>query len=121
MNETISSDDGRLLVIDEKAYPSYIEDRVLGINLTNNSLEFLDEAQLPPNLNQLYLSNNKLRWLPESLLVNQRNLKNVSLSGNPWICNCSTYKLFKKLLTSRINVRIFNYLFYISKKLLGSL
>lgn len=97
----ITSSDQRASVMNQNINPSlHIEDRVYGINLENNNLEFLDEAQLPANLSQLYLSGNKLKWLPESLLDNQINLKQVSLSRNPWKCDCSSIK-FKKWLTTK--------------------
>lgn len=88
----------------QNIYPSLlIEDRVLGVNLENNSLESLQADQLPPNLMELYLANNKFRWLPDSILDNQENLKNLSLSGNPWNCDCSALK-FKKWLTSKYSI-----------------
>lgn len=88
----------------QNIYPSLlIEDRVLGVNLENNSLESLQADQLPPNLMELYLANNKLRGLPDSILDNQENLKNLSLSGNPWNCDCSALK-FKKWLTSKYSI-----------------
>ena len=96
--------------MDQNLYPSlHIEDQVFGINLENNSLESLEMAHLPPNLIQLYLSDNKLRLLPDSILDNLQNLKQVSLSGNPWDCDCNALK-FKKWLTSKHDVvRIFFY------------
>lgn len=86
----------------------HIEDKVLGVSLENNGLESLDTAQLPSDLIWLYLSKNKFRRLPESFLENQRNLKQLTLSGNPWKCDCDTLK-FKKWLTSeKEKVRILN-------------
>lgn len=103
--------------VDENAYPSNINDSVFGNNLTNNNLESLDEAQLPLSLNQLYLSVNKLRELP--ILDSRLNLKIVSLSGNPWKCDCSAIKSFKTWLTSTINVRKFQlFILYFIKSLL---
>lgn len=52
-----------------------IEDRVLGVNLENNSLESLEGTQFPLNLTQLYLANNKLRWLPDFVLENLTSIK----------------------------------------------
>lgn len=101
--DTLNSyhEDDRHHIFQDIVYSTiHIEDIVLGVSLENNGLESLDTAQLPQNLVWLYLSNNKLRRLPESFLENQRNLKQVTLSGNPWICDCDTLK-FKKWLTSK--------------------
>lgn len=88
----------------QNLYPSlHIEDRVLGVNLENNNLESLEEAQFPRNLIQLYLANNKLRWLPDAILDNLTRIKSISLSGNPWNCDCNTLR-FKKWLTSNHNI-----------------
>ena len=78
----------------------HIADNVLGFNLANNSLESLESPQIPPNLIQLHLSNNKLRKLPDFLFEEQQNLQEVTLSGNPWECDCNAMK-FKKWLTSK--------------------
>ena len=84
----------------QNVYPSiHIEDQVLGINLENNRLESLENGRLPPNLIHLYLSNNSLKRLPDSIFENQEKLKNLSLSENPWSCDCNALK-FKKWLTS---------------------
>lgn len=93
----------------ESIYSKFlVVDKVLGINLENNSLESLETAQFPPNLIQLYLSKNKLRKLPESIFENQRNLEQVTLSGNPWNCDCDALT-FKKWLTSeREKVSVLN-------------
>lgn len=90
----------------------HLEDKVLGISLENNSLDGLHAAQLPPNLVQLYLSDNKLRRFPAHLMDYQLNLKKVTLSGNPWKCDCEALK-FKKWLTFNNHiVRIFVYILF---------
>lgn len=105
-----TSNDQRAYVMDQNINTSlHIEDRVYGINFENNNLQFLDEAQLPANLSQIYLSGNKLKRLPESFLDNQINLKHVSLSRNPWICDCSSIKFKTWLTTKNTIVSIFEY------------
>lgn len=109
----LSSHDRRYRVMYQNIDPSlHLEDNVLGISLENNRLDVLDAAQLPPNLVQLYLSDNKLRRFPQHVIDNQLNLKQVSLSGNPWACDCDTLK-FKNWLTFNNHiVRIFVYIYY---------
>ena len=94
----------------QNIYPAFhIEDHVLGLNLENNSLQSLEDVQLPPNLLQLYLANNKLRGLPDSLLDHQVTLKSVSLSGNPWNCDCSALKFKKWITANHASVRFNSY------------
>ena len=83
-----------------KIYSAFqIGDYVLGINLENNRLEALESTQLPPKLKQLFLANNKFKKLPMSIFKDQKDLKEVTLSGNPWQCDCDTVE-FKEWLTS---------------------
>ena len=91
----------------------HIKDNVFGINLDSNSLESLESTQFPPSLIQLYLSNNKLRKLPESIFEGQQNLKEATLSGNPWKCDCNTVKFMKWLTSEKAIVRIFQNYFNI--------
>lgn len=108
-----SSDERRYSVMYQNIDPTlHFEGNVLGINLENNTLETLDADQLPPNLVQLYLSDNRLKRFPQHVMANQLNLKQVSLSGNPWMCDCHTLK-FKQWLSSKNHiVRIFVYIYY---------
>lgn len=99
-----SSDNGRYRVMYQSIdHSKHFEGNVLGISLENNNLDILDAAQLPPNLVELYLSNNKLRRFPQSVMDSQTNLKQVSLSGNPWLCDCDALD-FKKWLASNSHI-----------------
>lgn len=114
-----SSDEQRYRVMYQNIDPSILfEGNVLGISLENNRLNNLDPAQLPPNLVQLYLSDNNLKRFPQHVMDNQLNLKQVSLSGNPWICDCEAL-IFKTWLTSKNNiVRISIYILFLLNKIL---
>lgn len=107
-----SSDDRRHRVMLQNIDPYLpLKGNVSGISLENNRLEILDAAQLPPNLVQLHLSNNMLRRFPQSVIDSQLNLRQVSLSNNPWKCDCDALE-FKKWLTSNIHiVRVFVYIY----------
>lgn len=114
-----TSDDQNSAMQGQNTYSFSFKDRVLGISLENNNLKSIDAAFLPPNLTQLYLSNNKLSRLPESIIDNQLNLEQVSLSGNPWKCDCNASKFRNWLILNYRIVRFFHlYSFYFIKNLL---
>lgn len=92
--------------MNQNVYRSFhIEDCVLGIDLENNSLETLESAHMPSNLVQLYVSGNKLRRLPGSILYKMHSLKHVSLSGNPWECDCNALAFHKWMFMKEAIVR----------------
>lgn len=100
----------RILVVRQNEYPSlHIEDRVMGIDLTNNNLKSMEAVQMPLDIIYLQLSNNKLRSLPDKLLNDLRDLKRVSLSKNPWDCNCKSLGFKQWLLSHKNIVRILFY------------
>lgn len=100
----ITFDFRRSVVMDQNAYPSlHLEDHVLGIDLENNSLQTLESAQLPPELIDMYLADNNLRRMDETMLYTLQNLKRVTLSGNPWDCDCAALG-FKKWLLSKADI-----------------
>lgn len=64
----------------------------------NNFVQEILPEHLPNNLFALDLSGNKLtRIEPDVLskLSHMQNLQNVSISQNPWICDCAAYELMK--------------------------
>lgn len=68
----------------------------------NNSVEEILPEHLPNNLFALDLSGNKLKRIkPDVLskLSHMQNLQNVSISQNPWICDCAAYELMKFIET----------------------
>ncbi|XP_042899671.1 protein toll [Parasteatoda tepidariorum] len=75
-------------------------DTVRGINLSNNNLESLENARWPSDLRQLFLHNNKLRKMTNVILLDFPVLRKVSLSGNPWICDCDTVE-FRRCILSK--------------------
>ncbi|CAL1270617.1 unnamed protein product [Larinioides sclopetarius] len=68
--------------------PFAIEDEIKGVNFSHNKLQSLEEAHLPGGMRHFILDNNHLQKPPLSLLYSLENLSNVTLSGNPWSCDC---------------------------------
>ncbi|GBN99792.1 hypothetical protein AVEN_220595-1 [Araneus ventricosus] len=68
--------------------PFAIEDEIGGVNLSHNHLQSLERNHLRGGIRHLFLDNNHLRKPPLSLLYSLENLNNVTLSGNPWSCEC---------------------------------
>ncbi|GIX95507.1 protein toll [Caerostris darwini] len=63
----------------------------------------MEEARLPEGMVHLFLANNQFRVPPTGLLNSLENLSRVTLSGNPWNCDCGTIN-FKKWIISNPNV-----------------
>ena len=69
---------------------------VTGIYAKNNSISSLSTDNLPVNLAKLDVSNNSLQYVNVSaftVLAASKILKNLSLSQNPWLCNCDSKDL----------------------------
>lgn len=61
--------------------------------LSGNELEKISLENLPPKLVVLQLHDNQLKTLDESVInfiSNSSTIDELTLSGNPWICNCTT-------------------------------
>lgn len=86
------------------------------LHLDGNKIRSLENLYLPPKLNVLTLQGNLLKSISPSVLNFTSHSDNfqLSLSDNPWSCNCSTM-YFKKWITEHYqkvsdvkNVRCFN-------------
>ncbi|GIY00701.1 uncharacterized protein CEXT_325051 [Caerostris extrusa] len=82
-----------------------IQDDIAGLDVTNNSLQSMEEARLPDGMVHLFLANNQFRVPPTDLLNSQENLSRVTLSGNPWDCDCGAIN-FKKWIISNPDVNL---------------
>ncbi|CAN8012409.1 unnamed protein product [Ixodes pacificus] len=74
------------------------------VYLDENLLTNLDLTTMPRRLQILSLTNNRLRSLAPQLmgmLSNSSSTLSLSLSGNPWICDCSTFS-FKTWLRGHV-------------------
>ncbi|XP_077518808.1 uncharacterized protein LOC144128898 isoform X2 [Amblyomma americanum] len=64
------------------------------VHLDGNDLRAIDAKRLPRRLHHLSLTNNSLRSLtPETMAMfaNSSATLSLSLSNNPWICDCTTF------------------------------
>lgn len=62
----------------------------------NNSIESVDAEELPDNMFLLDLTANKMFWLEFDVLSHlsrMETLQNISLHGNPWMCDCAATEL----------------------------
>ncbi|GIY01980.1 uncharacterized protein CDAR_298061 [Caerostris darwini] len=83
-----------------KEVPFVIEAEIEGLNLSNNKIQSLEEARLPNRTRFLFLDHNLIRKLPVSLLQSLEFLTRITLSNNPWTCDC-TALYFKKWVVSK--------------------
>ncbi|GIY04247.1 protein toll [Caerostris darwini] len=83
-----------------KEVPFAIEAEIEGLDLSNNKIQSLEEARLPSRTRFLFLDHNLIRKLPVSLLESQEFLTRVTLSNNPWTCDCTALD-FKKWVVSK--------------------
>ncbi|XP_019879553.2 protein toll-like [Aethina tumida] len=94
--------------------------KYIEINLSNNSLEVAPTSQdgyegvtelnlsknkirninwIPPNIQKLYLSHNRLTSMNDTILDKLNcSIKYLSLDGNRWTCDCSALKLQQFLI-----------------------
>ncbi|XP_050038610.1 uncharacterized protein [Dermacentor andersoni] len=64
------------------------------LHLDDNDLRVFDAKRLPRRLHYLSLTNNSLRSMTPELMAmfaNSSATLSLSLSGNPWTCDCSTF------------------------------
>ncbi|GIZ01871.1 protein toll [Caerostris extrusa] len=83
-----------------KEMPFVIVAEVEGLNLSNNKLRSLEDARLPSRTRFLFLDHNLIHKLPVVLLESLKFLTRVTLSNNPWVCDCNALD-FKKWVASK--------------------
>nr|AEX20238.1 toll-like receptor [Scylla paramamosain]AGG55849.1 toll-like receptor [Scylla serrata] len=68
---------------------------VVNLTMANNYLKFINESYLPRRLQALDVSGNGLTHFSKSLIafLNVTN-PTLSLSGNPWLCDCQLVDLY---------------------------
>lgn len=68
-----------------------IHDKIVSLDLSYNNIGSLDEIVFFRNLEKLYLDHNRLTTLPYDIM-DLPKLKEMSLSGNKWECDCDAGK-----------------------------
>ncbi|GIY77168.1 protein toll, partial [Caerostris darwini] len=84
----------------DQEMPFAIEAEIEGLNLSNNKIQSLEEARLPSRTRFLFLDHNLIRKPPVSLLKSLEFLTEVTLSNNPWTCDCAALD-FKRWIVSK--------------------
>ncbi|GIY34694.1 protein toll [Caerostris darwini] len=75
--------------------PFVIQAEIEGLNLSGNKIQSLEAARLPIQMRFLFLDHNLIQKPPVSLLESLDFLTRVTLSNNPWTCDCAALD-FKK-------------------------
>ena len=90
-DSTVDREKQFLVFSDEQETPEYDESGdAVEIDLSHNLLSRIDFkrlAKLFPNLNSLYLHQNNLPAVSESIFL-LKSLRNITLAGNPLRCSC---------------------------------
>ncbi|GIY94993.1 protein toll, partial [Caerostris extrusa] len=86
-----------------KEMPFVIEAEIEGLNLSNNQIQSLEQARLPSRTRFLFLDHNLMQKPPVFLLESLEFLTTVTLSNNPWTCDCAALD-FKKRLFLKSNL-----------------
>lgn len=82
--------------------------QVTKLIVNNNNIGVVELVNLPPKLRALHLENNNLKTFSEpvkNFIMNRTNFK-LSLSGNPWSCDCTNLEFMnfvQKLAYSNIS------------------
>jgi protein toll len=95
-----------LTEIPSSATPAFRQ--ITSLFLRNNAIRHVTE--LPPNLIELDLRNNDIEVMNETIiaLLNTSTLEALSLSGNPWKCECETLDFINFAWNIRDKIRDYN-------------
>lgn len=90
---------------------------VTKLTLAGNQLSMISQENLPPKLEELDLHDNLFETLSEAVILSLSNittLKQISLRGNPWRCDCTknefvAFVSFVKKLSAEDKVKVKDY------------
>lgn len=88
-------------------------DKVRFLYVKNNNISNIVRENLPPQLESLDLRNNNMVHINETVLKafnNTRTLRNISLSNNPWKCNCEALSLMIYIQSQFKKVNDYDYI-----------
>ncbi|CAL4066136.1 unnamed protein product [Meganyctiphanes norvegica] len=72
---------------------------VTELNVATNKLDYIDIPFLPKNLKMLDIRNNQINNISQAVADRWNNTNiTVSLSDNPWVCDCSLQPLYNFIL-----------------------
>ncbi|XP_001604871.2 protein toll [Nasonia vitripennis] len=77
--------------------------KVVRLNLSENKIIAVDESLIAPKLKILNLHDNKLTSMNSEVLrklANDSMISQLTLRGNPWICDCSSHDLLSYVRSS---------------------
>lgn len=83
-----------------KILPKIPKDFALNITIllaSNNFIAQLTVDNLHRDISTLDVRNNSLQHLTNEVIAELRNIKEVWLSGNPWLCDCSNLEFFNAM------------------------
>ncbi|CAL1288706.1 unnamed protein product [Larinioides sclopetarius] len=83
--------------------PFAIQDKIGGLDFSHNNLRSLENVHLPKETKSFFLDHNLLSRPDISLFYSLEGLGKVTLSGNPWTCDCETVA-FKRWILSHSEI-----------------
>lgn len=90
------------------AFASNFTFNVTKVFAFNNSIAELKLISIAESTEVLDLRNNSLKFLAEEVMEKLKRIKNVSLGGNPWLCDCSTLDFFNAMKAQKNHINDFN-------------
>ncbi|GAB0099786.1 TOLL [Sergentomyia squamirostris] len=88
-------------------------DKVRYLYAKNNNISHIVEDNLPPQLESLDLRHNNMVFINDTVLRafnNTRTLRNISLSRNPWKCDCEALSLMVYIQSQFKKVHDYDYI-----------
>lgn len=82
--------------------------KVISIDASNNIIDNLRLSNLQSGVNFLDLSHNRLTHIDNEVVEVLSEIANISLRGNPWICDCSSIKFFKYAQSQKNSINDYN-------------
>lgn len=85
------------LLINLPVIPEHFKFNITKISAINNKIAVVTSDSIADDLKFLDLRNNSLRYLSKEVIKKLKNLQTLSLSGNPWLCDCSSLDFFNNI------------------------
>lgn len=82
--------------------------KVISFDASNNIIDNLSLSNLQSGIKFLDLSYNRLTHIDSEVVEVLSEIANISLRGNPWICDCSSIEFFKYAQTQKSSIHDYN-------------